>query len=100
MPNRKQAGCDFSWDDGDEAEWFIQVGEYPILVWQIGPGDIYADGRNNLRDWAVFAEWWMRDDCGALNCYCEWADMDFSGDVGVEDLALLAEYWLEAGVYD
>ncbi|MHB0946542.1 MAG: GLUG motif-containing protein [Sedimentisphaerales bacterium] len=92
-------GWDFSYRDGDEAEWFMAFDGYPILPWQISPADIYTDGKNNLKDWAVFARYWMREDCAIYNYYCEFADMDFDGDVDVNDLAELMSYWLEEGIY-
>ncbi|MBN1788024.1 MAG: hypothetical protein JW806_06475 [Sedimentisphaerales bacterium] len=94
------AGWDFSYTDGNEADWFIQIDEYPILVWQISPADIYTDGRNNFRDFSVFAQFWLRDDCGVYNYYCDWADLDFDGDVDIDDLAILMDYWLERGIYN
>ncbi|MFA6187429.1 MAG: GLUG motif-containing protein [Phycisphaerae bacterium] len=90
---------DFSYTDGDEADWFMAFDGYPILPWQISPADIYTDGKNNLKDWAVFAGYWQRDDCAPYNSYCEFADMDFDGDVDVNDLAELMSYWLEEGIY-
>jgi hypothetical protein len=93
-------GWDFDYTDGDGANWFIQIDEYPILVWQISPADIYTDGRNNFRDFAVFAQYWMRDDCAIYNDYCDWADLDFSGYVDIDDLIELMSYWLQEGIYN
>ncbi len=94
------AGWDFSYTDGDGADWFIQIDEYPILVWQISPADIYTDGRNNFRDFAVFAQYWMREDCAIYNYYCDWADLDFNGSVDIDDLIILMSYWLQSGIYN
>ena len=94
------AGWDFSYNDGDDAEWFIQIDEYPILTWQISPADIYTDGRNNFRDFAIFAEYWMRNDCRIYNDYCNWADLNFDGSVNYDDLIELMSYWLEEGIYE
>ena len=94
------AGWDFDYTDGDGADWFIQIEEYPILVWQISPADIYTDGKNNFRDFAVFAQYWMREDCAIYNDYCDWADLDFNGDVDIDDLIELMSYWLEQGIYN
>jgi hypothetical protein len=91
---------DFSYTDGDEADWFIQIDEYPILTWQISPADIYTDGRNDFRDFAVFAQYWMRDDCAIYNYYCDWADLDFNGSVDIYDLIEFMSYWLESGIYN
>ena len=40
------------------------------------------------------AGWWMLGDCAGQN-NCGGADLDASGDVGLGDLALLAEQWIE-----
>ncbi|MBN1788706.1 MAG: hypothetical protein JW806_09995, partial [Sedimentisphaerales bacterium] len=100
MATYVDAGWDFSYTDGDDADWFIQIDEYPILTWQISPADIYTDGRNDFRDFSVFAQFWLREDCGIYNYYCDWADLDFDGDVDIDDLAILMDYWLEIGIYN
>ena len=94
------AGWDFSYNDGDEADWFMQIDEYPILVWQISPADIYTDGKNNFKDFAIFAEYWMRNDCAIYNDYCDWADLNFDGSVNHDDLIEFMSYWLEEGIYE
>jgi len=94
------AGWDFSYNDGDEADWFMQIDEYPILVWQISPADIYTDGKNNFRDFAIFAQYWMREDCRVYNDYCDWSDLNFDGSVDYDDLIVLMSYWLESGIYE
>ncbi len=94
------AGWDFSYTDGDKADWFIQIDEYPILTWQISPADIYTDGKNNFRDFAIFAQYWMREDCAIYNYYCDWADLDFNGSVDIDDLIILMSYWLQSGIYN
>jgi hypothetical protein len=93
------AGWDFSYTDGDPADWFIQIDGYPILTWQISPADLYTDGKNNFRDFAIFAEYWQRKDCAIYNDYCEWADMNFDGHVDINDLVDFISYWLEEGIY-
>ena len=52
-----------------------------------------------VRDFSVFAQFWLRDDCGVYNYYCDWADLDFDGDVDFDDLDILIDYWLEIGIY-
>ncbi|MCD4831631.1 MAG: hypothetical protein K8R02_07485 [Anaerohalosphaeraceae bacterium] len=91
---------DFSYTDGDEADWFMAWGAYPILPWQISPVDLYTDGKNNLADFSVFASYWLREDCGIYNDYCEFSDMDFDGDTDIDDLYELMQYWLEIGIYN
>jgi hypothetical protein len=101
METYTDAGWDFDWyDDGDAADWFIQINEYPILTWQISPADLYTDGSNNAKDFAVFAQFWQRDDCSIYNDYCDYADLDFSGNVDIFDLIELANHWLAAGIYN
>ncbi|MBN1787050.1 MAG: hypothetical protein JW806_01495 [Sedimentisphaerales bacterium] len=100
MSTYVNAGWDFSYTDGNDADWFIQIDEYPILVWQISPADIYTDGRNDFRDFCVFAQFWLREDCSIYNYYCDWADLDFDGDVDFNDLSILIDYWLEKGIYN
>jgi hypothetical protein len=94
------AGWDFSYSDGDDAVWFMPINEYPILTWQISPADIYTDGKNNFRDFAVFANYWMRDDCRRYNSYCDWSDLNFDGSVNIDDLVILMSYWLQQGIYE
>ena len=86
---------DFSYTDGNDAVWFMPEDGYPILTWQISSSDIYTDGKNNFKDFAVFSNYWLREDCGVHNNYCDWADLDFSGDVGMPDLIELMSHWLE-----
>jgi hypothetical protein len=101
METYTDAGWDFDWyDDGDPADWFIQVCEYPILTWQISPADLYTDGSNDAKDFAVFAEFWQRDDCSIYNDYCDYADLDFNGQVDMFDLVELANHWLSTGIYN
>ncbi|HAL45090.1 MAG: hypothetical protein A2Y12_20125 [Planctomycetes bacterium GWF2_42_9] len=94
------AGWDFSYTDGNEAVWYISENDYPILTWQISPVDISTDGKNNFKDFASLAKYWMRDDCAKYNNYCDWADLDFSGRVDISDLWELMNYWLEDGIYE
>jgi hypothetical protein len=94
------AGWDFSYSDGNEAVWFMPSDEYPILPWQISDADIYIDGRNNFKDFAVLARFWMRNDCRRYNSYCQWADLNFDGSVDIDDLAILMSYWLQSGIYE
>jgi hypothetical protein len=94
------AGWDFSYSDGDEAVWYMPINEYPILPWQISPADIYTDGKNNFRDFAALARFWMRNDCRRYNSYCDWADLNFDGSVDIDDLIEFMNYWLQSGIYE
>jgi hypothetical protein len=94
------AGWDFSYADGNDAVWFMAVDGYPILTWQISPADLYTDGKNNFRDFAVFAQYWMRDDCRMYNNFCDWSDLNFDGSVDIDDLIEFMNYWLQLGIYE
>ena len=94
------AGWDFSYTDGDKMDWFIQIDEYPILTWQISPVDIYTDGKNNFRDFAILAQFWMRDDCRGYNYFCDGADLNSDGVVDIHDLKKFISYWLQSGIYE
>jgi hypothetical protein len=75
--------------------WTICDGiHYPVLVWQIPPGDVACPDGVTLTDFAWFAQNWWRRDCTALNWNCDGADLDGSGSVGYPDLAIFAENWL------
>jgi hypothetical protein len=100
MKQQASFACwDFPLTGGDSDDWFMAFDGYPILTWQISDADIYMDGKNNLKDWAVFAGYWMREDCRIYNDFCEFADMDFDHDVDVDDLMEFMSYWLEEGIY-
>ena len=51
------------------------------------------DGRVDLVDFAQLAAHWLENNCSDSD-WCNGADVDLSGDVGVSDLQIIAEYWL------
>jgi len=63
-------------------------------------GDISADGKVNLMDFAILSGEWMADNCDATNLWCNEADVDESGDVGMEDLASMVADWLKGNAWD
>ncbi len=80
------------------ATWGICEGAgYPIFLWQIPVGDLRCPDGVNFTDFVWFAAGWLHDDCRESNYSCEGADLDKSGDVGPQDLALFAANWL-AGI--
>ncbi len=82
-----------NWDFGNT--WLICEGiNYPVLVWQIPGGDLRCPDGVDLIDFVWFAKNWRHSDCAALNGFCDWADIDGSGDVGCLDLAVFAHTWL------
>ncbi len=59
-----------------------------------GPeADTVKDGVVNLLDLAKVAMHWLETDCAANN-WCDGADLDMSGDVGMGDLVKLYIVWL------
>ncbi len=78
--------------------WTICEGiNYPVLVWQIPPGDLVCPDGVNFHDFVWFAARWRQKACGEANLYCDGADVDKSGVVEYRDLAIFAENWL-AGI--
>ena len=41
-----------------------------------------------------FLEHWLEDNCNQDNDFCQGADLDISGKVDVDDLAIFLESWL------
>jgi hypothetical protein len=56
--------------------------------------DINNSGDVDMADFALFAMHWQRDDCTDPD-WCGGADFDMSGSAGFEDLAALADNWLD-----
>lgn len=56
--------------------------------------DIYIDGKINLLDFSVVSANWLLADCNDLNDWCNGADINHSGSVGLDDLVILSEFWL------
>jgi hypothetical protein len=66
-------------------------------------GNLFVDGNCviDFKDFAVFASHWQRTDCDYFNGYCDGADFRSlggtppDGEVNIDDLAELADEWLE-----
>jgi hypothetical protein len=54
------------------------------------PGDINYDNHVNFQDYALFAEYWLRNNCTD----CNGADITGDGTVGLDDLLQFAQTWL------
>ena len=48
----------------------------------------------DLEHFALFALYWLDTPCDAHNDWCEGSDLDYLGDVDLEDVKVLADYWL------
>jgi hypothetical protein len=92
----KSTFADAGWDFDLYYTWAICEGvNYPVLRWQIPVGDISCPDGVNFIDYAWFVLDWQRDGCNSFNWYCYGLDLDLSGSVGFDDLAIFAEDWLE-----
>ncbi len=60
---------------------------------EVGFGDFNSDDKVTFSDFAFFVERWDRQNCEWPD-YCEAADLDLSGEVDYEDLAVFAANWL------
>ncbi|MGD0572355.1 MAG: GLUG motif-containing protein [Sedimentisphaerales bacterium] len=68
---------------------------YPKLNWQVIPtADWVCPDGVDFADFAYFAEWWRTIGCNSSNNFCGGTDMDYSGTVDIQDLAIFAENWL------
>ncbi|MGD2095198.1 MAG: GLUG motif-containing protein, partial [Phycisphaerales bacterium] len=76
--------------------WTICEGiNYPVLLWQIPAADYLCPDGVNFIDYASFASHWERNNCNAMNNYCNGADLNQTGSVDFRDLEIFAEKWLE-----
>jgi hypothetical protein len=73
----------------------MAAGSSVDLVVSLGiRGDIDNNNKVNLLDFSILSANWLRNDCDALNDYCQGADIDRLNGVGLDDLILLIENWL------
>jgi hypothetical protein len=81
------------WDFSTSVWMMLREGEdYPRLAWQaVFDGDVAGLYGVDLVDFAYLARYWGLD-CGSEDCGR--ADIDGGGDVGIGDLAAVAEEWL------
>jgi len=61
---------------------------------------ISGDGKVDMTDFGILCGKWLADDCDASNLWCDRADINQSGDVGMEDLAQMVADWVEGNVWD
>jgi hypothetical protein len=69
--------------------------DYPRLIWQeVFAADIAGLYGVDIVDFAYLGRYWGLDDCGGVDD-CGRSDINNSGDVGLGDLAELADDWLK-----
>ncbi|MHC4759327.1 MAG: GLUG motif-containing protein, partial [Planctomycetota bacterium] len=90
--------ADAGWDfvnetvNGPNDIWAINDGkDYPVHIWPLVQF-IDWDGVDFL-DYGFFADYYGLIDCNDIND-CNSTDLDFSGDVGPNDLDIFTTYWL------
>ncbi len=91
-----EAGWDFvgETDNGDEDIWSICEGtNYPRFVWQIPVGDFICPDGITMDDFFFLLEFWLNDNCDSSNDFCQGTDLDQSGTVDENDLAIFFESW-------
>ncbi len=79
---------------GSQTVWRMDTKAYPRLEWQGVAGDLNADGRLDLRDYAVLARQWRRLDTGF---WSNGAAITRDGVVDPDDLGDFAQTWLGSG---
>ncbi len=91
----KKADIYFSMSWDFYVVWSLCEGlTYPIFQWQIPPGDLRCPDGVDFTDFAWFAAQWRNNACGQGNWFCDGADLDKSGGVNPQDLAVFAANWL------
>jgi hypothetical protein len=83
----------FAWRVSDHENWIDGI----IADQQNCPyvqTDLIEDCVIDFSDFAEFARYWQRIDCGPANNYCQGADFDRRNGVDIVDLAILAADWL------
>ena len=74
---------------------FLVISGFGLPCFAICPSaDLTGDCVVNFNDFAIFAEWWMKD-CKLSNNFCDGTDIDLSSRVDENDLADMAAEWLD-----
>jgi hypothetical protein len=72
--------------------WYEPI--YYLPFSHIRTRDFNNDTVVDFADFALFGSYWQAADCNDSN-WCEGTDLDTSGNVDANDLALFVDYWLE-----
>jgi len=78
-------------DGNCDTQPVVDMGAYEFYL----VGDISVDCQVDFVDFTLFARNWLDTNCEAANNWCEGADIDQNGGVGLTDLAEIIEHWLE-----
>jgi hypothetical protein len=93
------AGWDFTNETANDTNDYWRMCtdgvDYPRLNWQSITGDLACPDGVNFVDFVYFAERWQTTACDSSNNFCGGADIDFSGKVDMQDIAIFADSWLE-----
>ena len=78
---------------GDDLAIFSE--DWLLGIWPPIAADINGNSKVDFPDFALLANNWLETDCDESNNWCEGADFDKNGDVGLTDLAEITDYWLD-----
>ena len=65
------------------------------LRYDPNPNPLTDDCSISEEELVEFSGHWLDDGCGEENNWCGGADLNYSGDVGLDDFAELVKYWME-----
>jgi len=78
---------------GEGLSAFFQESDLSEIILCFALGDLNADGKVDLLDYAVLASHWSLTDCRIQTDWCQGSDFDQDGEVGLLDLYLFVERW-------
>lgn len=79
--------------------WEDNLSEYSIFHIHRPDPDVNSDGNVNFSDYVALSQKWQSTLCTGPD-WCGGVDIDYSGDVGIKDVVLLAECWLNEYVVE
>jgi len=63
----------------------------PLMI----DGDFSKDFKVNVFDFSLISQKWQRNNCN-LSYWCDGVDLNFDGDITINDLVIFTEHWLES----
>ena len=89
-------GESLSWDRYYSREY--GAGAYApqiMVIYNLGdPADFNNDGNVNLKDFAILASYWLKDNMCSATDWCQGSDSDKSETVDLSDFIFFVERWL------